>query len=342
VALELQQQLTTGQTVHVVDPQAIYIAASQGTIMLHGSVQDRNQIQQIERIARNVQGVQNVQNQLNAAGQQVIGQPAGQQQPMSASDRRLAQQVEQQLQQQLPDANINVTASQGTITLQGSVPQQNQKQQAERIAQSVSGVRNIRNNITVGEYPPLGFVPGQEDQAQQQETGISGDERCIQMLKQGLTDQNLRDTAQDIYVTCHEGEMALYGYVKSEDEKDQLERVTRQIQGITEVDNNLIVREEGWERKSDAEIQEDVESQLWWSPFVDSDNIEVSVQNGTVTLSGQVEDWDAEKAAIKNAFDGGAKRVRSQLQVQQETAVAGRQDRTGAQGQARNGQSGTY
>jgi osmotically-inducible protein OsmY len=197
-------------------------------------------------------------------------------------------------------------------------------------------------------FSPRRAQSAQEGQAQQQDTGISGDERCIQMLKQSLTDQNLRDTAQDIYVTCHEGEMALYGYVKNKDEKDQLERVAKQIQGITEVDNNLIVREGGWKQKSDAEIKEDVESQLWWSPFVDSDKINVSVQNGTVTLSGQVEDWDAEKAAIKNAFDGGAKRVRSQLQVQgqeteqQGTATTRQQNRTGAQGQARSGQSGTY
>jgi osmotically-inducible protein OsmY len=121
-------------------------------------------------------------------------------------------------------------------------------------------------------------------------TGIAGDAQCIQMFKQGLTSQNLQSAAQNIYVTCHQGKMALYGYVRTDDEKDQIEKATERISGINEVDNNLIVRKEGWKQKSDSEIQEDIESQLWWSPYVDSDKIQVSVQNGVATLSGQADD----------------------------------------------------
>jgi osmotically-inducible protein OsmY len=267
---------------------------------------------------------------------------------MTASDQRLAQQIEQRLQNQLSNANIDVMVSQGTATLQGSVQDNNAKQQAERIARSISGVQNVRNNITVGgrqsgDYPALGYIPGQEGQTTQQGTmqqdtgtGISGDAQCIQAFKQGLTSQSLQSIAQNVYVTCNQGRMALYGYVRSDDEKDQLEEATKQVSGVTEVDNNLIVKEEGWEQKSDAEIQEDVESQLWWSPYVDSDQIQVSVQNGTVTLSGQADDWDAMRAAVKNAFDGGAKRVKSQIQYSgsgQQTGTSGRQSGTQRSGQ---------
>ena len=70
IAMQLQQQLDTGQVVHVMDPQAIYVHVSQGTVMLYGSVQDQNQIQQAEQIIRNIRGVQNVENQLQVAGQQ--------------------------------------------------------------------------------------------------------------------------------------------------------------------------------------------------------------------------------------------------------------------------------
>ncbi|MEN6337894.1 MAG: BON domain-containing protein, partial [Phycisphaerales bacterium] len=69
VAMQLQQQLGTAKTVHVMDPRAIYIHVSQGTVKLHGAVQDNSQRQQAEQIARSVRGVQNVQNQLRIAGQ---------------------------------------------------------------------------------------------------------------------------------------------------------------------------------------------------------------------------------------------------------------------------------
>ena len=45
IAMQLQQQLTTDKTIQVMDPQAIYVHVSQGTVKLHGSVQDNNQRQ---------------------------------------------------------------------------------------------------------------------------------------------------------------------------------------------------------------------------------------------------------------------------------------------------------
>ena len=201
-----------------------------------------------------------------------------------------------------------------------------QEQQAEQIAKSVSGLQTVQNDLTVGAsgtaFPPLGYIPEQAGAAGQQDTGSAGDIRCTQMLKQNLTSQNLKDAAGNIFVTCHNGQMALYGNVKTDDEKDQIGRVAKQVQGIKNVDNSLTVRKETAEQKSDAQLKEDVESQLWWSPFVDSSKIDVTAQNGVVTLSGTVKDWDAQKAAIKNAFDAGAKRVRSKLQIEGQPTTA--------------------
>jgi len=368
IAMQLQQQLSSGQMVYVMDPDAIYVHAAQGTVTLLGSVNDQNQKEQAEQAIWNIRGVQNVQDQLTVGGQQQYGQQTGQQssrqygrqtggqqQPMSASDQKLAQQIQQRIQNQLSSSNVDVSVSRGTATLQGSVQDNSQKQQAEQIARAISGIQSVRNNITIGgqggEYPALGYVPGQEDQttgqgAAQQDTGtgIAGDARCIQVFKQGLTNQNLQSIAQNVYVTCHQGNMALYGYVKSNEEKDQLEKATKAVPGIKNVDNNLIVKKEGWQQKSDSEIQQDVESQLWWSPYVDSDKIHVSVQNGVVTLTGQVDNWDAMRAAVKNAYDGGAKRVKSQIQIAssgQQPASQSSSKQSGTDQSTMGGTSGT-
>ena len=68
--------------------------------------------------------------------------------------------------------------------------------------------------------------------------------------------------------------------------------------------------------KSDIEIQKDVIEQLKWEPFLNAAQIGVSVKNGIVTLSGQVDTYSkkmlAEKAAKKVA---GVKAIAEDIQV---------------------------
>lgn len=52
--------------------------------------------------------------------------------------------------------------------------------------------------------------------------------------------------------------------------------------------------------KSDFQIQQDVQDHLKWNPFLKSSSIGVSVKNGIVTLSGQVENY-AQKMEAENA-----------------------------------------
>jgi hypothetical protein len=68
--------------------------------------------------------------------------------------------------------------------------------------------------------------------------------------------------------------------------------------------------------KSDAEIYEDIHDQLFWSPFVDSDEVVVTVDDGIATLTGVVDGHFESNAAVENAFDGGATWVRNKLEVQ--------------------------
>lgn len=198
VASQLRQQLPPGQNVQPVQPQSIYVTVKQGTVTLHGYVQNDNEKQQAQQIVQSLQGVQNVRNNIiilssqgpagpsgsqsewqgqgqsqqqgagSTSGQGMAGQ--GSRPSMTAADRRLAQGVQQQLQNQFPDANINVTASQGTVTLQGTVQDNSAKQAAEQAVRSVSGVQDVQNNLRVssqgGSFQPQGYIPGQQSQTQ--------------------------------------------------------------------------------------------------------------------------------------------------------------------------------
>jgi hypothetical protein len=97
-------------------------------------------------------------------------------------------------------------------------------------------------------------------------------------------------------------------------EKNQVESVTRRVKGVTRVTNNLTYEYE-WVWQPDWRIQEAIESQLLWSPYVDENNIEVAVDRGVATLTGVVSNWSEWSAAEKNAYQGGAKDVRNRLGV---------------------------
>jgi osmotically-inducible protein OsmY len=68
--------------------------------------------------------------------------------------------------------------------------------------------------------------------------------------------------------------------------------------------------------KTDIEIQKDVIDQLKWEPFLNAAEIGVSVKNGVVTLSGQVDTYSkkvlAEKASKKVS---GVKAIAEDIQV---------------------------
>lgn len=68
--------------------------------------------------------------------------------------------------------------------------------------------------------------------------------------------------------------------------------------------------------KTDLEIQKDVMAELQWQPFLHAAEIGVSVKNGIVTLTGQVDSYakklEAEQAA-KKVF--GVKAVAEEIQV---------------------------
>ena len=68
--------------------------------------------------------------------------------------------------------------------------------------------------------------------------------------------------------------------------------------------------------KQDAEIKQDIENEIWWSPFVDSANVDVTVSDGVATLTGKVEGWSAREMASENAYEGGAQRVVNQIRVE--------------------------
>ncbi|MBD3243869.1 MAG: BON domain-containing protein, partial [Chitinivibrionales bacterium] len=106
----------------------------------------------------------------------------------------------------------------------------------------------------------------------------------------------------------------LYGRVDNAYEKWRAADVASRVPGVATVDNRLSVADE-WQQRTDSEIEQAVEDELFWSSKVDEDNITVDVEEGIVTLAGAVGSWTEHHQAIDDAFEAGARVVRSELSV---------------------------
>ena len=189
-----------------------------------------------------------------------------------------------------------VEVDNGIVTLTGSVDGLRAKNAAEQDAKNTVGVFRVKNKLKVRPDMIL------EDEEISDE--VSGALRLDPIVEK-----------YDIKVTTVNGKVYLNGRVDSFYEKARAEDVASRQPGVIEVQNNLIV-DYVWEPKPDWAIKEDVESEFAWSLMVDGGDIDVSVENGHVTLTGEVDAWSESQSAVKNAFEAGARSVDNELIIQ--------------------------
>jgi hypothetical protein len=79
--------------------------------------------------------------------------------------------------------------------------------------------------------------------------------------------------------------------------------------------HDLLSDMDDWGWHSDEELKQAVECQLATSLFIKTEQIDVSVNNGTVTLRGTVRDWDSVRNAIDEAYLTGVNDVVNELEV---------------------------
>ena len=132
--------------------------------------------------------------------------------------------------------------------------------------------------------------------------------------------------ANDLNVTVHEGKATLTGKVNEDVNKDLAKQIALGVNGIKEVDNQIVVLADyeptpGTVRNygqvvDDASITAAVKSKLVWSKHTDGQTTEVETNGGTVTLTGTAESAKAKLAAERLALNTtGVVAVSNQLVV---------------------------
>jgi osmotically-inducible protein OsmY len=200
--------------------------------------------------------------------------------------------------------DIGVEVDSGTVTLSGRVDNLRAKQVAEQDARNTRGVWLVKNQIKV--RPGIGPHNSPKPDV---------DAELARRVRTALLrDSNLYQ--HELSVTVRNRAVRLSGTVFTEFEKSVAEDVVSRVKGVAMVLNNLTVNRP-WTPKEDWAIRQDIMDELWWSPFIDEDDVSVTVTDGVATLVGVVDTLRQRRAATENAFEGGAKHVRNHLKVRQ-------------------------
>lgn len=107
--------------------------------------------------------------------------------------------------------------------------------------------------------------------------------------------------AAQIGVEVKDGIVTLAGHVSSYPEKWNAERAAQRVSGVKALTVEMVVTLPESNERTDADIAGWVESILHWSSFLPKDSIKVMVENGWVSLSGEV-DWSYQKWAAIDAI----------------------------------------
>lgn len=209
----------------------------------------------------------------------------------------------------------------GVATLRGQVDNLKARRAAGDVARSTVGVESVVNGLEVRpESPPA-------------------DAQVARTVDEALLRDPFVD-AGEIITVVEGGVVTLAGSVDSRFEKAQADEVASRVRGVLEVENYLEVPEEGppyvgnpyvedfdtrslvlyrfrpfQTRLSDAAIENAIENEFFWSPFVDGDDVNVIVNDGVATLTGTVDSLAERHDATENAYEGGAVKVNNELIV---------------------------
>lgn len=108
--------------------------------------------------------------------------------------------------------------------------------------------------------------------------------------------------AAEIGVSGTAGVVSLSGTINSYPKKMATEKAVRKVSGVKAVVENLEVHLPTSKQKSDLQIADEVLHALRCHTAITDEKIKVLVENGFVTLSGQV-DWGYERKMPKTAIE---------------------------------------
>ncbi|MGZ5285659.1 MAG: BON domain-containing protein [Flavisolibacter sp.] len=127
--------------------------------------------------------------------------------------------------------------------------------------------------------------------------------------------------ASEIGVSVKDGIVTLSGIVDSYSKKIAAETAVKKVSGVRAIAEDIQIGVSLSYMKTDTEIAESVLNSLKWHTAIPDEKIQVKVEEGVVTLDGEVE-WEYQRGSARNVVNNlaGVKNVISNLMVKPKIA----------------------
>jgi osmotically-inducible protein OsmY len=193
-------------------PSEIGVTVKNGVVTLTGQVQSYSQKVAAQEAAHRIQQVKAVANDI------VVRVPGF----AERTDTDLATAVINALvwDAAIPTDKLDVTVSNGFVTLKGEAPYGFQKHEAEQVTRRLSGIKGVANQIIV--------KPHLEPQGVQQKI-------------EAAFVRNAEVDASNIRVDVRGGKIILHGTVRAYAERKAAEEAAWAAPGVSEVENQIVV-----------------------------------------------------------------------------------------------------
>ena len=259
----------------------ITVSVKDGIVTLEGSVSSPYEKDLAPVIVKKLFQVMRVENHLQIEPWQ---DPGTRKKVLRLTKDQLHKRVrtELHLDNRIEADGIRIRVSNGTVTLDGTVPTLHQKQLAEEDARNIVGVGWVVNYVVVKRGPMEDWV-------------VADNVRYELHTDYGLRGAPLK-------VEVRKGVVTLSGTVHALWEHDHAKEVASRVAGVSEVLNEIRVTFD--QAHSDTRLTKEIQSHLkWnWRTFWNHNDIQVKVQNGVATLTGKIPSWGQRQEAGKVAY----------------------------------------
>lgn len=179
--------------------------------------------------------------------------------------------------------DISIKVMGDKVLLEGRVPNYATKISAAADAALVGGINHVENNLKV-EFPLKSNLPDDEE--------ITSNISNLLIWNSNISTKNMKIATKDGIVT-------LAGTVDSLWEKNETEQIVNGVFGVAGVVNNLEVQLS--RTVNDLEIERDIKKTFERNNLINENKIDISVNHGTVHLTGSVVNYPIKNEAISIA-----------------------------------------
>jgi osmotically-inducible protein OsmY len=178
-------------------------------------------------------------------------------------------------------AAVAVSASDGEVTLRGTLGSFRQKREAQKVAERVYGVTSVHNNLEVRILDKHG----------RQHADLRG--AVLQaMALDGLIPKSVDAKADS-------GSVTLTGTAAWQYQREEAEFVAGNVPGVADVDNQITLTTP---QPTAGDVKQSIERAFQRNANLDAEGLSVTTRGNIVILSGAVSSWDERDAAVAAAW----------------------------------------